>query len=234
MHAVVPFIVAHSNSRLYGLQNKAKHAVSATKLKPVRSTEGALSSTDFKHKLPVLSSSTHGGTTTKQKNMMQQMREKAFAKAAANSSSAAVSAPKSTSKPPANSPIVKSSAKKSPKKESSSPLDTYELSDREESDSEEDESKKKPKKRIPSWAKTVNLNKALEHQYSVGRLQLDPDEIFGEVDTCDLDAIFADSKKSRFRQRTSSGNWSKDRVTSVEKADYKRSVQDLALRRVRA
>jgi hypothetical protein len=53
--------------------------------------------------------------------------------------------------------------------------------------------------------------------------KLDPDVIFTEVETCDLEAIF-DRKKDRYKKRTSSGNWTKDRVTAVEKLTYKRNM----------
>mmetsp|Transcript_10835 Transcript_10835/g.22258 ORF Transcript_10835/g.22258 Transcript_10835/m.22258 type:complete len:184 (-) Transcript_10835:221-772(-) len=102
-----------------------------------------------------------------------------------------------------------------------SPMDTYELSDREQSDSEsEDEQYSKPKKRIPQWAQKSNLMPALEHQFTRGNH--DPDKIFGEVHTCDLQAIF-DQKKARYQRRTSSGNWTQDRATAAEKLAYKRS-----------
>lgn len=42
---------------------------------------------------------------------------------------------------------------------------------------------------IPSWAKGPALTEALEKQYSGGH-QLDPDSIFPEVFSCDLEAIF--------------------------------------------
>lgn len=42
---------------------------------------------------------------------------------------------------------------------------------------------------IPSWAKGSALSKALTKQYSTGH-QLDPDTIFPEVFSCDLEAIF--------------------------------------------
>jgi hypothetical protein len=107
-----------------------------------------------------------------------------------------------------------------------SPLDTYELSDREQSDSDSDsdnESSSKPKKRIPSWAQKANLIPALEKQYTASRNKFDPDEIFGEVQTCDLQAIF-DQKKVRYQRRTSSGNWNQDRATAAEKLTYKRTM----------
>ena len=107
-----------------------------------------------------------------------------------------------------------------------SPMDTYEMSDREGSESEsdsDDEFAKKSNKRIPNWARSANLIPALEKQYSNGPERIDPDTIFPEVETCDLEKIF-DRQKSRYVRRTSSGNWSDDRVTIQEKLVYKRQM----------
>lgn len=104
-----------------------------------------------------------------------------------------------------------------------SPLDTYEISDHEAgSDSESDSEDEKPNKRIPTWALRANLVPALERQLDNDALQ-DPDEIFGEVQTCNLEQIF-DRRKSRYIKRTSSGNWAQDRVTIAEKLTYKRTM----------
>jgi hypothetical protein len=106
-----------------------------------------------------------------------------------------------------------------------SPLDTYEMSDREqsESDSDSENETRKDKKRVPSWAQKPNLIPALEKQYTAKSSKFDPDEIFGEVQTCDLQAIF-DQKKARYQRRTSSGNWNQDRATAAEKLTYKRRL----------
>ncbi|KAL3795322.1 hypothetical protein HJC23_009495 [Cyclotella cryptica] len=110
-----------------------------------------------------------------------------------------------------------------------SPMQTYEMSDRdEESDSEEDSEEEyddKPKKTIPEWAQRANLNRALEKQFADGLQRMDPDKIFGEVETCNLEEIFGDVKtKKRYHKRTSSGNWTKDHVTIAEKLAYKRTM----------
>lgn len=76
---------------------------------------------------------------------------------------------------------------------------------------------------IPEWAERKNLLAALEEQYADGPNRLDPDKIFGEVLTCNLEEIF-DKKKSRYQRRTSSGNWTKDHVTFHEKLTYKRTM----------
>jgi hypothetical protein len=110
----------------------------------------------------------------------------------------------------------------------SPPMETYEISDREDSDTDDSDSEAendKQKKKIPSWAQKTNLVPALEQQYK-GRIdgrRVDPDDIFPEVQSCDLEAIFG-NKKAKYRSRTSSGNWTKDRVTVAEKLVYKRDM----------
>merc|ERR1712238_517887 len=110
-----------------------------------------------------------------------------------------------------------------------SPMDTYEISDREDSDSSEEEDSddedddNKKKKRVPSWAQRNKLLPMLEKQFLEGPGRMDPDEIFSEVSTCNLEEIF-DQKKKRYVKRTSSGNWTKDRVTATEKLVYKREM----------
>jgi len=103
------------------------------------------------------------------------------------------------------------------------PSQTYEISDREDSDSDDSEDEDgKRKKELPKWVSKENLRPALHAQY-IGKT-LDPDEIFGEVHTCDLEAIFGNQMKSKYRSRTSSGNWTQDRVTAAEKLVYKRTM----------
>lgn len=106
-----------------------------------------------------------------------------------------------------------------------SPMDTYEMSDREESDSggESDDHENSPQKKIPKWAQKHNLIPALERQFLDGPNKLDPDTIFPEVSTCDLEAIFG-RKKERYLKRKSTGDWRKDRVTASEKLVYKRKM----------
>ena len=105
-----------------------------------------------------------------------------------------------------------------------SPMDTYEMSDREEDSSDYDsEEEAKPKKRIPRWARKENLIPALERQFLDGPHRMDPDSIFAEVSTCDLESIFA-NKKARYKKRTSSANWAKDKVSAAEKLVYSRAM----------
>jgi len=128
---------------------------------------------------------------------------------------------------PAVSEPIKSESPK-PVEKPLSPMQTYEMSDREESsdsesESDEEDERQRPKKSIPEWALKANLHRALERQFADGPNLLDPDKIFGEVITCNLEAIF-DKKKSRYQRRTSSGNWTKDHVTLAEKLTYKRTM----------
>jgi hypothetical protein len=106
------------------------------------------------------------------------------------------------------------------------PAETYEISDREDSDSDDSEAEnEKRKKQIPSWAKKEQLYAALEAQYGcVDGQRVDPDLIFSEVDTCNLEAIFGSKMNAKYRNRTSSGNWSRDQVTAAEKLVYKRAM----------
>mmetsp|Transcript_97615 Transcript_97615/g.146272 ORF Transcript_97615/g.146272 Transcript_97615/m.146272 type:complete len:592 (-) Transcript_97615:4-1779(-) len=112
----------------------------------------------------------------------------------------------------------------------SSPLDTYEISDREDSDTDDsdgsDDENNGAGKKIPSWASKSALYTALEQQYN-GRVdgrRVDPDDLFPEVQTCDLEAIFGSRKNARYKSRTSSANWKDDKVTMQEKLVYKRKM----------
>ena len=53
--------------------------------------------------------------------------------------------------------------------------------------------------------------------------RLDPDRIFGEVTTCNLEEIFK-MKKSKYKKRASSGNWTKDELTWDNKIKYKKEM----------
>ena len=106
-------------------------------------------------------------------------------------------------------------------------MDTYEISDREDSDTDDSDSESendKQKKKIPTWAQRANLYSALEEQYNgrIGSRKVDPDDIFPEVQSCDLEAIFGPKKSKQYKRRASSGNWAKDKVTVAEKLVYKR------------
>lgn len=83
--------------------------------------------------------------------------------------------------------------------------------------SSEDEDDYPPSKNdfsLPQWAESPELRELLRRQQTV-----DPEAIFGPIAKLDMDAIFkgADDRKSRFRARTSSANWSgQDRLTQAE------------------
>lgn len=127
---------------------------------------------------------------------------------------AALMTSKMTPPPPSD---KKPSAKKTP---ASGEFVNYEMTDSEYDSDDDDRSEtSKPAKRIPDWARSHNLLKALERQYSPN-YPIDPDELFGEVESCNLEAIFG-KKSSKYRRRNSSGDWTKDKVTSEEKRKYK-------------
>ncbi len=110
-----------------------------------------------------------------------------------------------------------------------SPMDTYEMSDREgssssSSDDEDSEEEKAPSKAIPEWAHKERLQKALEKQFGInGQPRIDPDEVFGEVYTCDLSAIFGESKRFN-KPRKETGDWKNDKITPHEQMVYKRAM----------
>ena len=73
---------------------------------------------------------------------------------------------------------------------------------------------------MPQWARGPALQQALQYQ---SRALVDPDSIFADVSTCDLEAIFNRSQKG-FRKRTSSANWASDKVTVIEKRNYRKDM----------
>lgn len=102
---------------------------------------------------------------------------------------------------------------------------SYEISPfRDDSDAEEDEDR--PKKPVPDWARGPKLHDALKKQRD-----RDPEAVFGgRFDaTCDLEALFGPLDMSRPRKRdpsrrTSSGDWTLDRLTQLEEVAYKKSM----------
>jgi hypothetical protein len=75
---------------------------------------------------------------------------------------------------------------------------------------------------IPDWAKGANLSALLEKQFGA-KNPIDPDTIFPEFDTVDLEHVF-ETKKKRYTKRTSSGNWMQDKLTIAEKISYNRAM----------
>ena len=112
----------------------------------------------------------------------------------------------------------------SPTPKTSPEFTNYEMTDGEyeSDDDEEEDSSESNKKLIPDWARSKNLEKALEIQFSKD-YPIDPDVLFGEVETCNLEAIFG-KRSAKYRHRNSSGDWTKDRVTDEEKRWYKLQI----------
>lgn len=55
----------------------------------------------------------------------------------------------------------------------------------------DDEGEKKQQQQIPDWARGDLLKQALERQYGLnGQTPMDPDLIFPEIQTCNLEEIF--------------------------------------------
>ena len=215
------------------------------------STKVALSSKEYTSTLSSLNATASTGSATK-KNLATQMREKAAARAFQNKITNAAS--KTTTSSVSNAtnkrhlPLTNNSNHsntcvsdplattlkqapliKKPPKVVMSPMDTYEMSDREDSDtddSDSDSDNERMNKKIPTWAQRSNLYSALEEQYNgrIGGKKIDPDEIFPEVHSCDLEAIFGRRKSKNYRSRASSGNWANDQVTAAEKLVYKRQM----------
>jgi hypothetical protein len=90
--------------------------------------------------------------------------------------------------------------------------------DEEDGEEEDEEEGGGPKKTVPEWAYGAALAAAIHAQYGEGGI--DPDTLFPEVSTCDLEAVFGQRKK-RYAKRTSSGNWHQDRLTAGERSRYR-------------
>eukprot|EP00967_Tisochrysis_lutea_P145331 scaffold272759_cov31-Tisochrysis_lutea.AAC.2 len=91
-----------------------------------------------------------------------------------------------------------------------------------ESESEEDAAAEK--QLIPSWAHPSQLQPALIEQFT-----LDPELVFNtalheQSQVVDLTSIFGRGNNSRrFHRRTSSGDWSKDRLMTAELHEYRKT-----------
>ena len=99
----------------------------------------------------------------------------------------------------------------------------YAISDHGGSTDEEDEEEnvESKGKHVPQWARGPALQAALQRQ---SQALVDPDSIFAEVSTCDLETIFKEKAQKGFRKRTSSANWSSDKVTVIEKRNYRKDM----------
>ena len=101
------------------------------------------------------------------------------------------------------------------------PDDNYDMTDTEASDYESDEDaelERRTNKPIPSWAHDQALKETLEFQYGLDYPH-DPDELFGEVSTCNLVEVFDvqdPHKKMTLRHRGSSGDCHQHRKSPVQ------------------
>jgi hypothetical protein len=103
--------------------------------------------------------------------------------------------------------------------------ENYAMSDRDgdsDDDEDEEEAEGRARKPVPDWARGATLESAIHAQYGDGGL--DPDRIFAEVNTCDLEEIFR-AKKKRYTKRTSSGHWLHDRLTHAERQKYRQDMR---------
>jgi hypothetical protein len=85
-----------------------------------------------------------------------------------------------------------------------------------------DEEENEYKSGIPAWARGAQLAAALERQFNEQN-PINPDTIFAEFFTCNLQHIF-DTKKKRYVTRGSSGNWLQDRLTLPERLAYQKAM----------
>lgn len=96
-----------------------------------------------------------------------------------------------------------------------SPIDTYEISDREESTDDEEDNEERRRKHMPAWASGTSLREALRAQANS-----DPSAVFAVgASSCDLKHIFKTDRV--FKKRTSSQNWGMDLSTQVERQKYR-------------
>jgi hypothetical protein len=107
-------------------------------------------------------------------------------------------------------------AKKSkPEPKPFSPMDTYEISDREESTDDEEDNEERRRKHMPAWASGASLREALRAQANS-----DPSAVFAvSASSCDLKNIFKTDRV--FKKRTSSQNWGMDLSTQMERQKYR-------------
>ena len=85
-----------------------------------------------------------------------------------------------------------------------------------------------PKAKIPSWASKERIAQAAASQFDMDADDIFQQEIHKQDEACDLADIFgANNLKPRphlGHRRTSSGNWSTDRLTSDEERIYKTAM----------
>lgn len=211
-----------ASSSTLGENESSRVATMHEKATAEKNTEGA---TTVAHLAPATKSATSSKPSAQGKRVSQVTSSQPAMKPSPSTALKSIHDP--ANKPTFSQPTKKPSPKKVEMKPLS-PMQTYVMSDREEesdseSDSDDEYDRQRPKKTIPEWAQKANLHRALERQFADGPNRLDPDQIFGEVLTCNLEEIF-DKKKSRYQRRTSSGNWKQDHVSLSEKMAYKRTM----------
>lgn len=98
------------------------------------------------------------------------------------------------------------------------PISAYNSDSEYEDDEEEEDNNRRSKGDEVEWTKRENLYPALLLQASI-----DPDTVFGSAfpSTCDLERIFG---RRKFRPRSSSVNWSGDRLQKQEEYEYKKAM----------
>jgi Inner centromere protein, ARK binding region len=85
--------------------------------------------------------------------------------------------------------------------------------------SDSDDDRPRPSKKVlPTWARSSALSNVLVKETR------DPDTIFERVHTINLEDVFDGLKSKKFRPRTSSGVWIRDRLTSQEEVEYKKQT----------
>lgn len=125
--------------------------------------------------------------------------------------------------PPSYAYSTKSRTKSILKQKAPAP-ESYEMSAgknerRDDSSDSEEERARRRRKHVPGWARSANLPHALSSETR------DPDTIFERVHTLNLDEVFeGQTMKKRFRARTSSGAWVRDRLTAQEEMQYKKAA----------
>lgn len=103
-----------------------------------------------------------------------------------------------------------------------------ESSDDDGSGTDDEKEQKNKAQSIPDWARGSKLKEQLERQYGLvpGVPAMDPDSIFPEVVSCDLEEIFGCSRgvNRKYSHRTSSAQWDADKLTLVEKRAYRKHM----------
>lgn len=76
----------------------------------------------------------------------------------------------------------------------------------------------------PSWTKTPRL-----HELLIRQQLIDPETIFGPIPPVNLEELFPDKPErfAKFRERTSSGFWEHDKVTTAEKKKAREAQERL-------